>query len=140
MQLCEGLSPHLTNEETETLREVPQVTQLGSGRAELRTRTPTVGLLPHLVPSLGACREPEPWRWWGISQGMGSLGRARTLEWNQIGTMGPQRPWWPWVGYELEPGAAVQGGRWTWEIQCSFSLFQFLGQDLGTLQAPQLQT
>lgn len=58
MHHCEVLSPHLTNEETEAQRgEVPKVVQLGSGRAGIQTHALLAGLLPHLSPTLGPCRE-----------------------------------------------------------------------------------
>lgn len=58
MHLCEVLSPHLTNEETESQRGgAPKVVQLGSGRGGIQTHALLAGLPPHLSPSLGPCRE-----------------------------------------------------------------------------------
>lgn len=36
---------------------------------------------------------------------------------SQMGTMGPQRCGWPWVGWELEPGAVGRGGGRALETQ-----------------------
>lgn len=80
---------------------MPKVTQMGRGRAGIRTYAPIAQLLPPGTFLEGGLSPEDDG---GVLEGSGSLGEARTLEWSQTGTMGSQRRWWPRVGVSWSQG------------------------------------